>query len=341
MVSEGMRTTKALAIAQIPRSTYYYKATGTRKGKAPSSQTFYNGQWVDNRVVVKAIEDILGQDFIDYGYTRTSYDLKNQGYEINKKKVYRLMRDHRLLYPKRRARPADKMYVSHSIPLCSRPFEVIEIDIKYIYIHGMKRHAYLITMLDVFTRMALVWQLGWKMRASEVLLLVNNLFSQWLIPCNIDPLKMSVKIRTDNGSQFIARLFRERLNDAHIENEYIQPGTPEQNGHIEAFHGTLNNLVCKKYHFDDFDQARETLERFFDVYNNKRIMASILYLTPTEFMRQWANGKIGWRMKGKKVQYFFREKPSNLRSGDSCSEILLGQNKFNELINRCLTHTLI
>ena len=337
MVSKGMRTSKALKIAQIPRSTYYYKATGNPKGKAPSSHTLYKSKWVNNQFVVSNITELLGQEFIDYGYIRTAKALKHQGFKINKKKVYRLMKQHQLLYPKKRTPQANKIYVKHTSPLCNRPFEVIEIDIKYVYIHGINRHFYLITMLDVFSRMALEWELSQNMKTVNVLTLLDKLFTHWLIPCNIDPKKIAVKVRTDNGSQFVARLFRERLTTAHIQNEYIRPGTPQQNGHIEAFHGTVSNLVCKKYYFENVIEAEDTFKRFFHTYNHKRIMESILYLTPVEFVKQWANGKIDCRIENKKLKYFFREKSKDRKSKDSCSEILIGQNKINDILYSNLT----
>lgn len=337
MVSLGMRTAKALSIAWIPRSTYYYKPTGTRKGKAPSQRTLYNGTWIDNKDVVKAIEKLLEPEFIDYGYLRTAKELKKSGYVINKKKVYRLMKNHHLLYSKIRPASTNKVYVKYTTPLCNRPFEVIETDIKYVYIHGQKKFTYLITLLDVFSRMALVWDLCWTMKTDNVLSLLNSLFNQWLIPCNIDPAKMTVKIRTDNGSQFVARLFRERLNSARIQNEYIRPGIPQQNAHIESFHNTVRNLVCSKYQFEDYDEAKSTLKRFYYTYNHKRIMKEILFCSPVEFMQHWASGRIGFSIEKRKVKYYFREKPSDLGSEDSCSETFIGQNKINELIYRHLT----
>ena len=305
MISLGMRTNKALEIAGIPKSTYYYTPNGKQKGKAPSNQTLLNGSLVDNDQVLEAITQLLGQEFIDYGYIRTSAALKQQGYLINKKKVYRLMKHSHLLYPKRRPSNANKTYVKYTSPKYCRPFEVIEIDIKYVYIQGNRKHAYLITMLDVFSRMALVWDLAYTMKTQEVIGLLNKLYAQWLIPCNIDPVKMEVKIRSDNGSQFVADLFRQHLNDSHIQNEYIRPATPQQNGHIESFHSTVSALVCRKFEFDDIYQARYTFERFYQTYNYKRIMQSILYCKPADFIMQWAKGNIKVTFNDKKVNYCF------------------------------------
>ena len=338
MVSLGMRTEKALRIASLARSTYYYEPTGGKKGRRPTGFTMMNGTKVADSKVIESVNEILQHEFIDYGYIRTAKALKAMGYQINKKKVYRLMKEHGLLFPKRVTKIHNKEYVVYSSPICSRPFELIEIDIKYIYIRGERCNAYLITMLDVFSRKALVWTLNLDMKTQRVTELLNQLIAQWLIPLGIDPKKVEVKIRTDNGSQFIAKLFRDHLSEAGIENEYIRPGTPEQNGHIEAFHNTINKLVCKKYEFDSLGQARDVLEKFFDVYNNKRIMKSILYKSPSEFYQCWKKGNIETRIIKGKAKYFFRERmPENQASPDS--EVLNMQNKVTEQKNRSLTHS--
>ena len=103
MVSLGMSTDKALRIAKIPRSSYYYRSTGGRKGKEPSTHTLKNGQLVSNEQLVNEMNDILGVDFIDYGYARTTKALMAKGYLVNKKKIYRLMKVNHLLLKKRKA----------------------------------------------------------------------------------------------------------------------------------------------------------------------------------------------------------------------------------------------
>ena len=332
MVSLGMRTSKALDLASVPRSTYYYKSKGAKKGKRPSGVTRFNGAMVPDSQVIKTIEEILGQEFIDYGYIRTTKALQSFGYNINKKKVYRLMKEQGLLFPKRIARNHYKEYVAYTSPICKRPFELLEIDIKYIYIQGERRNAYLITMIDVFSRKALVWSLNWNMKTQRVVELLNELFTQWLIPLGIDPIKVKVKIRTDNGSQFIAKMFRNRLVKSGIDNEYIRPGTPQQNGHIEAFHSTLTKLVCLNYELKNFDHATEILNRFFDTYNNKRIMKAILYKSPNQFCNLWAKGEIVSKVINGKSKHFFKEKRPDIQALPS-SEFLNVQNKFNQQFN--------
>ncbi|MCF8348731.1 MAG: integrase core domain-containing protein [Bacteroidales bacterium] len=327
MVSLGMRTVKALRIAKIPRSSYYYRPTGIRKGKEPSTYTLKNGLPVSNEQLVSEMNVILGVDFIDYGYTRTTKALVEKGYLVNKKKIYRLMKINHLLL-KRKEAVIRKNYVDDFIPLCTAPFQVMEIDIKYVFIHGLRKNAYLITIFDVFSRAALAWSLDLDMKASRAVLLVNQLLKDWLIPWNIDPKHTKVSIRTDNGSQFIATLFRNHLQQANIPNEYIKPATPEQNGHIESFHATLTKLVCNKYYFENLDQARDVFVKFFYTYNRIRIMKAINYKTPFQFLKLWKEGRIDAVIENKKVKYFFREETTSHNQVVSSSEYLSGNDKI-------------
>ena len=327
MVGLGMRTSTALAMAEIPRSSYYYRSKGVRKGKEPSTHTLKNGQLVSNEQLVNEMNDILGVDFIDYGYARTTRALAGKGYHVNKKKIYRLMKINHLLLKRRKA-VIKKNYVSNFVPLCTAPFQVMEIDIKYVFIPGLRKNAYLITIFDVFSRAALVWSIDLDMKASRVINLVDQLLQKWLIPWNIDPKQTKVSIRTDNGSQFAAALFRQHLKEADITNEYIQPATPQQNGHIESFHATLTKLVCNKYCFDDLNHAINVFHKFFDVYNNIRIMESILYKTPSAFLNLWKEGRIDAKIENKKVIYFFREETTSHKPVASSSEYSWGKNKI-------------
>jgi len=48
-------------------------------------------------------------------------------------------------------------------------------------------------------------------------------------------------IRSDNGSEFIARILRDWLAQRGVKTLYIEPGSPWQNGHIESFNGSLRD----------------------------------------------------------------------------------------------------
>ena len=305
-VSLGMRVAKAASIAGIGKSTYYYKPNNKLKGKKPSNITIKNNKVVDNSVLLKDMQEILAEEFNDYGYIRITMALRALGYYINPKKVYRIMKENNWLFPKKRKTILNKKYVKFTTPLTDFPFQVIETDIKYIHISGTKRNAYLITLLDTFSRNAAEWVLEYNMKAQRVMELISALKKNECIQ-NVS----FISIRTDNGSQFIAKAFRKLLEDNQMPHEYIHPGTPQENGHIESFHSTVEKNICKRYEFDSLEHAKETFKRFFDYYNNDRIMKSILYLSPNNFLKLWYEKKIGIKREKKKQKFFFKEKLCN------------------------------
>jgi putative transposase len=289
VVEQGLSMTKALAIAGIAKSSYYYRSAGPRKGKAPSSHAWHcSGIKVTNEELVEKIRVILSGEFIDYGYKRTAHQLKRQGWIINIKKVYRLMGEHGLLYPVRKRTIGGKQYAEHTKPKPQYPFHIIEVDIKYVWLHWQRRHAYLVTFLCVQTRFSIVWDLGLTMKAKRIASLLEQALSHSIVAEVSGGQQVQLRIRTDNGPQFVAKKLSEACVKLGIYHEFIHPGTPQQNGHIEGFHSTVERLICQGYELRYLEDATQVFERFYDTYNYKRIMAGIGYRTPYEALYEWA-----------------------------------------------------
>ena len=329
-VGAGLRVAKAVSIAGIGKSTYYYHSTGNPKGKRVSTHTLKDGVMVNNEVVISDLIDLLTPEYHDYGYKVSSVLLKRQGYTINHKKVRRLMRDNHLLHTRTiQGENINKQRVEFTCPPLERPFSTIEADIKYVYIHGTNRNAYLLTFLCTFSRYALVWDLDYSMNSSHVITLVADLISHPLLLQHLNPNQIRIRIRTDNGPQFIARKLAEKLNSIHIPHEFIKPGTPQQNGHIEAFHNTVTKLVCNRNIFIDLCMAKEIFTDFYNAYNNTRVMKELLYFPPDKFLKLWETNQIEIKKDNKgKHTFFFREKPLPALEDGSPSEDLFWQNKI-------------
>ena len=306
-VANGLRLEKALSIAKLSRSTYYYQPNGQKKGQPASKTTVYGECSIGNEQVVEKIKEILAPEFIDYGYKRTTAVLKELGYQIGKAKVYRLMRENHLLnQPKKKSHPIQQFTV-YTSPQPDRPFHILEIDIKYVYIHGERKNGYLITILDTFHRQAYEWGLFRNMKTDRVIELIIRLVDHHLIPNLIDPSKVEIILRTDHGSQFTSIKYQDLMEHLKMERQYIPLATPQMNGHIEGFHSTVQQLVCDKYYFQSFSEATTVFERFFHTYNHVRIMNSILNKRPAQFLDLWKQGKIGYLKVNGKNRFFFKE----------------------------------
>jgi transposase InsO family protein len=310
-VAQGVTVDDAVRIAGMKKSTYYYKPNGRPKGKRPSTHTLHHGEMVPNQVVVNEIMKLIDPEYHDYGYQMSTDLLKQMEYRINHKKVYRLMDENNLLHPPtKKAAPLNRAFIRYTVPPLEGPFKTIEADIKYVYIHGENRNAFLITFLCTFCRCAPIWDLQYTMKSKEIAELVLDLIHETDVKRYLMEQKIKIIIRTDNGPQFIARALAAILESLGIAHEFIQPGTPQQNAHIESFHNTVTRLVCNRNIFHDIEHAREIFKDFYYAYNETRAMRSLLSYSPKNFLKLWESGIIGIKKNKKdKEIFFFREKP--------------------------------
>ena len=89
-------------------------------------------------------------------------------------------------------------------------------------------------------------------------------------------------IRSDNGSQFIANKLREYLQLVGIDQEFTHVATPEENAHIEAYHGTLKRDLFDKYEYFTFGQVERLIKDYVTFYNNERLHGLLGKITPME-----------------------------------------------------------
>lgn len=108
----------------------------------------------------------------------------------------------------------------------------------------------------------------------------------------IDELTLAIRtlgkpkaMRMDNGPEFIATGFTDWLELMGIEDQFIAPGSPWQNGHIESFNGTLRHGLLNRVMFTDLAHARASCSQFQSYYNADRPHSSLGGLTPDDYAR--------------------------------------------------------
>lgn len=282
-IKEGHAAIKVLNILDIPRSSYYYrpKKGGGRKGRKASQSTMcVDGSWVSNEQVVRDIEEILGEEFVDYGYLKVTHWLRQEkDYIINPKKVYRLMGENGLLNKFVPKNKGPRNWVKKLLPDAKQAFDYLEFDIKYFYVAGQNRNALLLSIIDVSTRWVMGHYLSWEVKHQNVIDLFDQLFEVY-------PLPKKFYVRNDNGSQFIAHKVQKYFEQKEVHQEFCKPATPEQNAHIESYHSIQEKVICQRYEFGSFDELASTLNRFVNFYNFRRIHSGTKYQAPAKFILQ-------------------------------------------------------
>jgi transposase InsO family protein len=251
---------------------YYYRKKTGKPGRKPSTHTQWGKLSIENRLVVKIIKVILGQDFVRFGYTTVTMGLKQIGMIINKKKIYRLMLENKLLLGTSIRVPGKRTFVRFRTVSPTRPMEYLCMDIKYVYIPEEHRYLYLLTIIDIYSRRVMDWILQSSIRKQHVVALLRKIDQSY--PLN------GVIIRNDNGSQFLALLVRQYLESLNAFQEFTHVSTPEDNSYIEAFHSLLEKELFQRYEYSTRYQVRLLITEYYQFYNAVRPHGSIGFRSP-------------------------------------------------------------
>ena len=100
-IFQGVKRAVAFQISGITKHQYYYQKKKTKQGRGCSIVTFYtdiSGEKVEvsNDIIIQEIKQIHKDPDTDYGYQKMEASLQIKGYDINHKKVYRLMKESQL-----------------------------------------------------------------------------------------------------------------------------------------------------------------------------------------------------------------------------------------------------
>ncbi len=89
--------------------------------------------------------------------------------------------------------------------------------------------------------------------------------------------------RIDNGPELISVVL-EKWADAHgVKLDFIQPGKPTQNAHVESFNGRFRDECLAQARFPTLARARAEIELWRVDYNTERPHSSLDYRTPKTF----------------------------------------------------------
>ena len=206
-----------------------------------------------------------------YGVPRMTAQLKRLGHTIGKKLVRRLMRQMGLeaIYPK--PRTSQQKYPKHKVyPYLlrdveiTRPSQVWSADITYIRLN--RGFAYLIAILDWFSRYVLSWRL------SSSLECLDEAFESG----------RSEIFNTDQGVQFTSLDFTQRLIQKNVLISMDGRGRVFDNIFVERLWRSVKYENVYIHDYSTIPEAREGLKHYFEFYNAERLHESLGYQTPWE-----------------------------------------------------------
>ncbi|MBP2282027.1 transposase InsO family protein [Flavobacterium sp. CG_23.5] len=293
-IFQGLKKEVAFQISAITKHQYYYQNKRTNQGRSPSTTTFYTDKYgqkfeVSNDVIIEEIKQAHQDLDTDYGHRKMETRLQLMGYDINHKKVYRLMKGAQLL--KEQHQKPSKTRVKYRKVFPSQPFEVLEMDIKFVWVEEYKMHSYVLTTIDTFTRLVLHWTVAYSIKKEDVKRAWEHIIINHLQPNNCLEKGIHIEVRNDNDSRFSAKMIQNFFKDNYLNQVFTHPYTPQENGHIESFHAILAKKL-RPFHFWTIDELEGVLTIFYEKYNNERLHSSVCNLPPNIFLECWNKGLI-------------------------------------------------
>lgn len=288
-IFQGLKREVAFRVSGITKHQYYYKNKITKQGKKSSTTTCCTDENqinsnVSNTLIIDEIKKVHQDPDTDYGYQKMETLLKIKGYKINHKKVYRLMKEAQLL--KEKHEKPSKSRVKYRKVFPSQPFEVLEMDIKFVWVEEYKMHCYVLTTIDTFTRIVLHWTVAYSIKKQDVKRAWEHIIINHLQPNNCLEKGINIEVRNDNDSRFSAKTIQDFFKENHLNQVFTHPYTPQENGHIESFHAILAKKL-RPFHFWTIDELEQLLTLFYEKYNNQRLHSSVCNLPPNIFLECW------------------------------------------------------
>jgi putative transposase len=134
-----------------------------------------------------------------------------------------------------------------------------------------------LNILDDYNREALSIEADYSFPAYKVIKMLKRVI-EWR--------GQPEEIRTDNGPEFIAKIFEDFCSNSGLRHTCIQKGKPSQNGYVERFNRTFREDVLDMNIFENIHQVRDKIDEFLEDYNNNHPHDSLGDMSPIEFMNR-------------------------------------------------------
>ena len=205
--------------------------------------------------------------------------LRREGWRANHKRVERLYREEGLSLKcrRRRRKRLSHLRVPRERPVAANQTWAVDF-IHDSLISGRRFRAF--AVLDQWSRESLAIEVDVSLPGERVTRVLERLRTTRGLP---------LVIQADNGPELRGRTLDQWAYDHGVRLQFIEPGKPIQNAHIESFNARLREECLNEHVFVSLDDARSKIEKWRIQYNRERPHSSLGNLTPEEFAAQAAN----------------------------------------------------
>jgi putative transposase len=218
---------------------------------------------------------LLTQKHVSIGFWQCYHRLRRKGFTWNHKKVYRIYTAMKLNI-RRRAKKRLPARVKNPLSVPVGINQIWSIDFMSDSLWDGRKFR-LLNIVDDYNREMLAMEVDTSLPASRVIKALDVLKEFRGLP---------LKIRMDNGPEFISHKLDEWAKENGVELLFIQPGEPTQNAYIERCNGSIRRELLNAYIFNSLNEVREKSEEWMMDYNYHRPHQALNFKSPADFLQE-------------------------------------------------------
>jgi len=218
-----------------------------------------------------------------YGRRRMQVALQNKGIHIGIYQTVTFMNKINIeaIKPKKNHYYANKGKVHTIAPhLLKRQFNPEQENTHWVgditYIRTHQGWSYLACVLDLATKEVVGWALSQSPNAELAKAALNHAIRRKR------PDTKKLQFHSDQGIQYSAKLFIKYLSTLHITQSMSRRGNCWDNAVMERFFRSLKSERLNHIIFINHASVINTVEKYINFYNYKRLHSSLGYITPTQ-----------------------------------------------------------
>ena len=221
-----------------------------------------------------------------WGYRRIwSYLKYRMNITVNKKRVYRIMKEHNLLVRKnQRLKAVRNNQAYRSKPKASRLNQFWGTDMTKIMVPGFG-WLYLVIVLDWYTKKIAGHSISTRSKTNDWLDALNDACNNQF-PKGILSKDQDLYLVSDNGSQPTSHKYMQACSVMEIKQIFASYNNPKGNADTERVMRTIKEDFVWTQDFSSSDEFIDQFKQWVHDYNNDYPHSSLNYQTPCEFEKE-------------------------------------------------------